>query len=124
MAILLDEEERAEFVSLILTADRCVMSTVSVLEATMVLEGRRGTDAGRRLELFLFDASVEVIPFDAEQLDLARVAFRRYGKGRHSAALNFGDCASYALAQWSGELLLFKGNDFSATDISSARAIL
>jgi ribonuclease VapC len=94
------------------------------LEAAMVLEGRFGTEATSKLDFFLHRAAIEAVPFDIEQLALARVAFRRYGKGRHKASLNFGDCVSYALAQWSGEPLLFKGNDFSATDVPSARQVL
>lgn len=120
LAILQDEPERTEFVSRIEQAPRRLMSTVSVLEAAMVLEGRRGEDAGLDLDLFLLRASVETVPFDAEQLQLARTAFRRFGKGRHAAGLNFGDCAAYALAQWSGEPLLFKGDDFAATDVDRA----
>ena len=76
----------------------------------MVLEGQRGDDAGFDLDLFLQRASIE--------LYMARAAFRHFGKGRHKAGLNFGDCASYALAQWSGEPLLFKGADFTATDVA------
>jgi len=121
LAILQDEPERTEFVSLIEQAPRRLMSTVSVLEAAMVLEGRLGEDAGLDLDLFLLRASVETVPFDAEQLQLARTAFRRFGKGRHAAGLNFGDCAAYALAQWSGEPLLFKGADFAATDVDRAQ---
>jgi ribonuclease VapC len=124
LAILQDEPERTEFVSLIEQAPRRLMSTVSVLEAAMVLEGRRGEDAGLDLDLFLLRASVETVPFDAEQLQLARTAFRRFGKGRHAAGLNFGDCAAYALAQWSGEPLLFKGADFAATDVDRACRLL
>ncbi len=117
LAILQDEPERSQFVSSIEQASRRLMSAVSVLEAAMVLEGRRGEDAGVDLDLFLLRASVETVPFDAEQLHLARSAFRRFGKGRHTAGLNFGDCAAYALAQCSGEPLLFKGTDFAATDV-------
>lgn len=87
----------------------------------MVLEGRRGEDAAADLDLFLRRASIEIVAFDGEQLAFARTAFRRFGKGRHKARLNFGDCASYALAQWSGEPLLFKGNDFNATDVAAVR---
>jgi ribonuclease VapC len=123
LAVLQNEPERAEFVSLIERAERRIISAMSVLEAAMVLEGRRGDDAGSDLDLFLQRASVETITFDGEQLALARQAFRRFGRGRHPAGLNFGDCASYALAQWSGEPLLYKGTDFSATDVASARAI-
>ena len=97
------------------------MSAVSVLEAAMVLEGRKGDDAGSDLDLFLQRASIETVAFDQEQLLVARTAFRRFGKGRHAAGLNFGNCASYALAQWSGEPLLFKGGDFVATDIARVR---
>jgi ribonuclease VapC len=117
LAILQDESERAAFVALIEAAPRRLMSAVSVLEAAMVLEGRRGDDAGTDLDLFLQRASIETVPFDPEQLAVARAGFRRFGKGRHPAGLNFGDCAAYALAQWSGEPLLFKGTDFAATDV-------
>jgi ribonuclease VapC len=121
LAVLQDEAERTEFVSAIERSSRRLISTVSVLEAAMVLEGRKGDDAGSDLDLFLQRASVETVAFDQEQLMAARTAFRRFGQGRHVAGLNFGDCASYALAQCSGEPLLFKGNDFGATDVASAR---
>jgi ribonuclease VapC len=121
LAVLQDEAERSEFISLIEQAPRRLISAVSVLEAAMVLEGRRGDDAGSDLDLFLQRASIETVAFDQEQLLAARAAFRRFGKGRHAAGLNFGDCASYALAQCSGEPLLFKGTDFAATDIPRAR---
>lgn len=118
LAILQDEPERIEFAWLIENASRRLISSVSVLEAVMVLEGRRGEDAGSDLDLFLRRASVETVAFDEEQLFVARSAFRRFGKGRHPAGLNFGDCAAYALAQWSGEPLLFKGKDFMASDVA------
>lgn len=121
LAILQNEEERQEFVGLIEESGKRLISSVSVLEAAMVLEGRRGEDAGRDLDLFLQRASIETVAFDAEQLVLARMAFRRFGKGRNRAGLNFGDCAAFALAQWSGEALLFKGDDFSATDVARIR---
>jgi ribonuclease VapC len=117
LAVLLDEPERAAFVGRIEQADRRVVSTMTVLEAAMVLEGRKGDDAGHDLDQFLARGDIEIVPFDQEQLAYARTAFRRFGKGRHLAGLNFGDCASYALAQWSGEPLLFKGTDFGATDV-------
>jgi ribonuclease VapC len=121
LAVLQDEAERTEFASLIERAPRRLISAVSVLEAAMVLEGRRGDDAGSDLDLFLQRASIETMAFDKEQLTVARAAFRRFGKGRHTAGLNFGDCAAYALAQWSGEPLLFKGADFTATDVARVR---
>ena len=83
LAVMQNEVERSEFVRLIDEADRRLISTVSVLEAAMVLEGRRGEDAGRDLDLFLRRASITTVNFDAEQLAVARFAFRRYGKGRH-----------------------------------------
>jgi ribonuclease VapC len=121
LAVLQDEAERTEFVMLIEQAARRVISAVSVLEAAMVLEGRRGEDAGTDLDQSLRRAPIETVAFDEEQLTVARTAFRRFGKGRHAAGLNFGDCASYALAQWSGEPLLFKGTDFTATDVPRVR---
>ena len=122
LAILHDEPERAEFIRLIDQSPRRVISTVSVLEAAMVLVGRQGPDAGTDLELFLQKAAIRVVPFDEEQLYAARTAFRRFGKGQHPAGLNFGDCAAYALSQCSGEPLLYKGGDFAATDVLSARS--
>jgi len=121
LAVLQDEPERADFIALIEQDDRRIISSVSVLKAAMVLEGRRGDDAGSDLDLFLLRASVEIVPFDSDQLSLARRAFRRFGKGRHPAGLNFGDCASYALALWAGEPLLFKGSDFATTDVPRVR---
>jgi ribonuclease VapC len=121
LAVLQDEEEREQFVALIEAAGARFMSTVSVLEAAMVLEARHGEDASHDLDMFLRRASVRTVAFDEEQLAIARQAFRRYGKGRHKARLNFGDCAAYALSQWSGEPLLFKGTDFAATDVARVR---
>ncbi len=121
LALLQNEAERTEFVSLIAQSSRRPISAVSVLEAAMVLEGRKGDDAGSDLDLFPHRASIETVAFDEEQLIVARTAFRRFGKGRHAAGLNFGDCAAYALARWSGEPLLFKGSDFAATDVARAK---
>lgn len=75
----------------------------------MVLEGRRGDDAGSDLDQFLQRASIQVVAFDQEQLTTARAAFRRFGKGRHPAGLNFGDCAAYALAECSGRTVAVQG---------------
>ena len=87
LAVLQDEAERTEFLSLIEQSSRRLISAVSVLEAGMILEGRRGDDAGSDLDLFLQRASIETLPFDQEQLAVARMAFRRFGKGRHAAGL-------------------------------------
>jgi ribonuclease VapC len=121
LAILQDESEREEFVSVIERASERLISAVSVLAASMVLESRKGESGPYDLDDFLRSASIRVMPFDDEQLAIARVAFRRFGRGRHSATLNFGDCASYALAKWSGEPLLFKGTAFPETDIARVR---
>lgn len=117
LTVLLEEPGWELYWDLIASAERKMISSVSVLEATMVLEGRRGASAGMELDLFLHRAGAEVVAFDVDQLTVARAAFRVWGKGRHRAGLNFGDCAAYALAQWTGEPLLFKGGDFAATDV-------
>jgi len=84
----------------------------------MVLESRKGEIAGKQLDLFIRDAGIQIVPVDVVQLGLARAGFRAYGKGRHPASLNFGDCFAYALAKALGEPLLAKGNDFPKTDVS------
>lgn len=121
LAILEKEPEGPEFIDLIEQAPKKRISAVSVLEASMVLEGRHGPETGIDLDQFLRRASIEVVAFDEEQLALARIAFRRFGRGNHRAKLNFGDCASYALAESVGDPLLFKGKDFAATDVANAR---
>ena len=83
-----------------------------------MIESRRGEAAGRELDLFIHRARVSIVPVDAEQTEIARVAWRKYGKGRHRARLNFGDCFPYALAKVSGEPLLAKGSDFVHTNIT------
>lgn len=97
------------------------MASVSMVEASIVLESRQGIEAAHDLQSLLADLEVEIVPVD-EELCLAAIAgWRRFGKGRHPAALNFGDTFAYALAQLSGQSLLFVGNDFSQTDVRSAR---
>ena len=86
----------------------------------MLILGRRDEDGLRDLDLFVARRKMEIAPFTESQAGLAREAFRRYGKGRHPAKLNFGDCMAYALAKETGEELLFKGTDFSQTDIAIA----
>lgn len=114
---LQDEPERREFVAAIERDEMRLMSVASVLEAAMVLGGRRGAAALPSIDLFISLADIQLVPFDLEQLAAARDAFRRYGKGRNSANLTFGDCMSYALAKVKGEPLLFKGTDFPLTDV-------
>lgn len=122
LAILQDEPERDAFVQSIERSPRRQISAVSVLEAAMVLEGRKGESAGLDLDAFVRAAAIEIVAFDAEQMQEARSAFRRFGKGRHPAGLNFGDCAAYALARCTGQPLLFKGDDFSSTDVARVEA--
>jgi ribonuclease VapC len=97
-----------------------LMSAATLVEVTMVIEGRFGEAGGTELDLWLYKANVDVVAVTADYADQARRAWRRYGKGRHPAALNYGDCFSYALALLTGEPLLFKGNDFSQTDVRAA----
>jgi ribonuclease VapC len=117
LAILQNEPERRKFNEAIEAAETRSLSTASFVETSMILESRFGSDAVRDLDLFLAKAQITLVPVDVDQADLARRAFREYGKGRHPAGLNFGDCFSYALAQALDEPLLFKGNDFGKTNI-------
>jgi len=117
IAILTNEPERQSFNEAVDKATSRMMSAASFVEASIVIEGSRGYDGLRDFDLFVASAGIEIVPVDIEQALIAREAYRRYGKGRHSAALNYGDCFSYALAKATGLPLLFKGNDFSGTDI-------
>jgi len=117
IAIALDEPEATPFEQLIANDPVRLISAATVLEVAMVLETRLGEAAGRELDLWLLKAGIDMIAVDADQVDVARRAWRRFGKGRHPAGLNYGDCFSYALAFTRQEPLLFKGNDFSKTDI-------
>ena len=120
LAILFDEPDAERFDTAIAAAPACRMSLVNVFEASIVLEGRGGAAAGQDLDPFLEDAGIESVPVTAAHVAAARQAWRRFGKGNHPAALNFGDCFAYALAAATGEPLLFKGGDFALTDIEAA----
>jgi ribonuclease VapC len=117
VAIFLAEPERRRFLDLIIAAETRLISAANALETGIVLEARRGEAAGREFDLFVVRANLQVVPVDGEQVEIARSAWRKYGKGHHSAALNFGDCFAYALAKFAGEPLLAKGTDFAATDV-------
>ncbi len=117
LAIFLGEPERKQFLELITQAETRLISAANVLETGIVLEARRGEAAGREFDLFMQKAKFDVVPVDADQVDIVRVAWRKYGRGRHPAALNFGDCFAYALAKTSGKPLLAKGTDFARTGI-------
>jgi ribonuclease VapC len=121
VAILFGEPEAADFTRLIVGAPVRLLSAVTRVELSFVVEGRKG-EAGRAdVEVLLRDGDFDVANVTATQAEIAISAFRRYGKGRHPAGLNIGDCFSYALAAATGHPLLFKGNDFSRTDIQPAR---
>jgi ribonuclease VapC len=117
LAIFLGEPERKLLLDLLLQAETRMISAATVLEAGIVLEARRGESAGREFDLLLVRANLQIVAVDSEQTEIARSAWRKYGKGRHPAGLNFGDCFAYALAKFAGEPLLAKGTDFAATDI-------
>ena len=88
-----------------------------MIEAAIIIESRLGDAGGREFDLWLQRASIEIVPVDVEQTEMARRAWRGFGKGRHSASFNYGDCFSYALAVTRDEPLLFKGDDFARTDV-------
>jgi ribonuclease VapC len=117
IAILQQEPEAEAFAGAIRNDPVRLLSAVSALEAAIVMECRKGPAGGRALDLLLHRSVTEVVPFTAEQSQAARNAYRKFGRGNHAAALNFGDCCVYALAQVSGERLLAKGNDFAQTGI-------
>ncbi|MGB8472874.1 MAG: type II toxin-antitoxin system VapC family toxin [Candidatus Acidiferrum sp.] len=117
LAIFLAEPERQNFLERIRQDGSRLLSAPNALETSIVLEARRGEVAGREFDLFLHRLNIEIVPVDAAQVEVARAGWRRYGKGRHPAGLNFGDCFAYALSKTSGEPLLAKGNDFPKTDV-------
>ena len=123
IAILLDEPEQDAFLRAIDAAPSRLVSAMSKLEAGIVMVARKGRAAGGEVDLLMTKLAATVVPFDEHQADIARDAFMRFGKGRHPAGLNFGDCAAYALAMAEAEPLLFKGTDFGATDVQVASAV-
>jgi ribonuclease VapC len=121
IAILRREPEADDFIRIISVSGQCLVVSVSVMEASMVLAERAGDDISwLGLDQLILRAGIEVVPQDRLLVDIARDAFLRYGKGRHPAGLNMGDCAAYALAKARGLPLLFKGDDFSQTDLIAA----
>ncbi|HSI03376.1 MAG: type II toxin-antitoxin system VapC family toxin [Myxococcota bacterium] len=120
VAMLFDEPQSAALTSALERTDDRLMSCATMLETTIVLESRRATGADRILDAFVKRLRIEAVAFDAEQYLAACDAFRRYGKGRHVAGLNFGDCFAYALAAVRDDVLLFVGDDFRRTDVRAA----
>ena len=120
LAVLFGEPDAGRHEEAIAAAWPRRMSVVALLEAAMVVESRGGAAAGQELDTLLERSEIELAPVTPEHANAARRAWRRFGKGNHPAALNFGDCFAYALAKTAGEPLLFKGEDFSRTDIEAA----
>jgi ribonuclease VapC len=118
LALLLDEPEAEAFRAAVDEDEARLVSAATLLESAIVIEAKKGEAGGRELDLLLHRAEIVVVPVDAEHVAEARRAWRRFGRGRHAAGLNFGDVFSYALARVSGEPLLFKGEDFARTDVA------
>jgi ribonuclease VapC len=120
IAMLCDEPEAPQLEAAIESDPVRLLSSGTLFEASIVIEARFGDAGSRELDRLIRTAQIEVVPFDREQAETAREAYRRYGKGRHPAALNFGDCFAYALSSLRKEPLLFKCHDFAKTDIRGA----
>lgn len=120
LAILFREPERDAFATAVSAAEVRLVSSVNAFEAAIVVLARKGPTAARELDLLLHVAEIEIVPFVEAHLRIARDAYRQFGRGRHPAGLNLGDCCAYALSRHSGEPLLYKGDDFSKTDVRSA----
>jgi len=117
LALLLDEPEAEDFRAAVEEDTTRLVSAATLLETALVIEARKGERGGQELDTLIQKAEVLVVPVDAEHVFEARRAYRRFGKGRHAAGLNFGDVFAYALARTAGEPLLFKGDDFAQTDV-------
>ena len=118
IAVLLNEPEAPAIRTAFDHDDVRLLSAATLLEVAMVIEARKGDGGGRDLDLLISKAKIEVVPVDAGQVEEARRAWRRFGRGRHDAGLNYGDLFSYALSRSTGEPLLFKGGDFARTDVA------
>ncbi len=118
LAICLGEPEADALLEKMVAAPRLVVNAMTLLEASVAAERRGGVAARDKLDLVVSALAPEVTPFDLRHLGWAREAYRRFGKGRHPAALNLGDCVTYATARHEVLPLLFKGDDFAQTDLS------
>lgn len=123
VAILTEEDDAVILNRVIARAASCAISAPTLLETSMVLSGRRGQAPIDALDAYLLKANIAILPFTTEHARLARDAFLRYGKGRHKAGLNFGDCIAYATARLEAMPLLFKGDDFALTDVDVAHPV-
>ncbi|MDP9120846.1 MAG: type II toxin-antitoxin system VapC family toxin [Acidobacteriota bacterium] len=120
VAILAAEPDAELYIQAISRAPRCRISAGNFLELSIVIESQFGVEALQQCDALFRRVGIVIEPVTVEQAHLARQAFHDFGKGRHAAALNFGDCFAYALAKLTGEPLLYKGNDFKKTDITAA----
>lgn len=120
VSIAFNEPDAETYEQKVVDAPRRFISAATILELAIVIEARLGEAGAAELDLWLYKAGVEIVAVDAEQIAVARRAWRAFGKGRHPASLNYGDCFSYALAKTRSEPLLYKGDDFSRTDIEAA----
>ncbi|MBN2493973.1 MAG: type II toxin-antitoxin system VapC family toxin [Deltaproteobacteria bacterium] len=116
LAILLGEPEAQAFARSIADDPTRLLSAVSALETAIVIQTKKGRPGGVELDLLMHKAQIEIVAMDTEQVGLARAAYDKFGKG-HPARLNLGDCCAYALSRSSGEPLLYRGEDFSRTDV-------
>jgi ribonuclease VapC len=120
IAVLVDEPDAPRVAEAIEAASLRLLSAANLLEASIVIEGRNGAPGGRDLDLLIYRTGTEIVPVDQDQAEIARDAWRRYGKGRHPAGLNYGDCFAYALAKSRRLPLLFVGGNFARTDLEAA----
>jgi ribonuclease VapC len=120
VAVLTGEADGPALLAAIASAPRRLLSAATLVEASVVLDARLGDVASRELDLFLHRAGVQVVAVDRDQAEVARAGWRRYGKGRHPARLNYGDLFPYALAKTTGEGLLYIGDDFAQTDLGAS----
>lgn len=123
VAILQAEPGYIRYLDAILAAEQVAIPAPNYLETCMVLSGRKNDAALDRLDAYMREANIAILPFTTEHARLARDAFLRYGKGRHKAGLNFGDCIAYATARLEAMPLLFKGDDFALTDVDVAHPV-
>lgn len=120
LAILFAEDDAQMYARALTQADACRMSAANFVEAAIVVDAQTKDKGSRQLDAFIRRAGIVIAPVSEEQAHIARQAYADFGKGRHPAGLNFGDCFSYALAKVTGEPLLFKGKDFRKTDVLPA----
>lgn len=119
LAVLFGEDDRDFFIQHLTGREKKIMSPFNALEAEIVIQARKGEPGHQALERLFYNCEIDIIPFDSVMRKLAYEGWLRYGKGRHPASLNMGDCCAYSLARYMNESLLYKGTDFARTDIQA-----